>query len=106
MTPRRGAGASAPALPVSTAPDPIFKIGETVWDIHKSQQVEILGVVRYERTEFKCVVMHSGAHTRECKREASYWFQYHVANITHKGRHNAARVDYHASERELSWEPI
>lgn len=100
MSPRRRAGVSTPALPVPAAP--AFKISEVVYDTFRNQRVRIVLVIRHERIDFKCAVLHIGAHTRECERRSEFWYQYCVTPDIRMGRHNNARRLFHRHERSLS----
>jgi len=100
VTANRRVGASAPARPVPQAP--AHNIGEVVIDTERDRRVRVVLVIRHERTDFKCLVLHSGAHTKECLRSTSTWFQYAVTPDIRMGRHNNARRIWHQHKRNLT----
>lgn len=100
MTPNRGAGAQAPALPVPKGP--AFEIHAVVYDHEHKRNVRIVGIIRHERIEFTCFAFHSGAHRKDCKRSTVTWFQYCVTPDIRMGRHNNNRRYYHQAERHIT----
>lgn len=94
------AGAQAPALPDEKGP--AFENGSIVYDMERREFVRIIGTVRYEHATYVCVGFHKGAHTKNCIRHVSVWYQYAVTHEIDKGKHNNGVALRHQHERNLT----